>query len=249
MEGIVMLNKLGFIGVIVILSFGLSAIAGAKTLYETDFSKGAGDWDLIAKGGKITLDKDNTAPVHGPDVLILDDTAAIDTTPTLAYIKNLVFTDGIIQILWKDGRLPEDTDGPITARAQNEEFMQSYDFELDTDTGLHVEAGNAPNNQNVIDATKQPNLISTGDWTWMKVRLEGNHLQVKAWLATGKEPDAWNIDWVDPDSTYVKGNVGLRAWSGQCICAYYLVTDLTGALPVEQRGKLSTTWGELKRSY
>jgi len=243
-----MLNKVGFMGIVILLTFGLSVIADAKTLYETDFSKGTNDWDLIAKGGKITLDKDKTAPAHGPDVLIMDDTTASNDNPTLAYIKGFIFKDGIIQVLWKDGRLPEDTDGPITARAQNEDFTQSYDFELDTDTGLHIETGNAANNQTVIDATKQPKLMSTGEWTWMKVRLEGNHIQVKTWLVSEKEPDSWQIDWIDADSTYMEGNVGLRAWSGKCICAYYLVTDLAGYTSVEQKDKLSTTWGELKRT-
>jgi hypothetical protein len=243
-----MLNKIKFISIIITLSFGLSVLAGAKTLYETDFSKGDDDWDLIAKGGKIKLDKDNTAPVHGPDALIMDDTAASSDTPTLAYIKNFIFKDGIIHILWKDGRLPEDTDGPITARAQDEDFQQSYDFELDTDTGLHIETGSAANNDAVINATKVVGLNSTGDWTWIKVRLEGNHIQVKTWLASKKEPDAWQIDWIDLDSTYMEGNVGLRAWSGQLICAYYLVTDLAGYSPVNRQGKLSVIWGELKRS-
>jgi len=242
-----MLNKIEFLCVVTILSFGLVAIVSAKTLYETDFSKGADDWDLMAGGGTIELGKDNSAPNHGPDVLTMDDTLAVAETPTIAYIRDLIFTDGIIQILWKDGRLPEDTDGPISARAQDETFPLSYDIELDTDTGLHIEGGDSPNNQAIIDATKQPDLMSTGEWTWMKVRFEGNHIQVKAWVATKSEPADWQIDWVDTFSTYMEGNVGLRAWSGQLICAYYLVTDL-GGYSVDGQDKLSTTWGKLKCS-
>lgn len=241
-----MLNKIAFMGIVITLFFGLSTFVGAKTLYETKFSNGAKDWNLMAGGGKIELAKDNTAPVHGPDVLIMDDTLAVATTPTIAYIKDLIFTDGIIQVLWKDGRLPEDTDGPISARAQDETFPLSYDIELDTDTGLHIEGGDSPNNQAIIDATKQPDLMSTGEWTWIKARFEGNHIQVKSWLASKSEPDKWQIDWVDPFSTYMQGNVGLRAWSGQLICAYYLVTDLEG-YSVQVQDKLSTRWGELKR--
>lgn len=239
-----MFGKIGFICVAIVLSFGLSVFVSAKTIYETNFSRGANDWDLMAGGGKIELSKDNSAPAHGPDVLIMDDTLANAATPTVAYIKDLIFTDGIIQVLWRDGRLPEDTDGPISARAQNKTFPQSYDLELDTDTGLHIETGDAANNQAVIDATKQPNLMSSGKWTWMKARFEGNHIQIKTWLATDKEPD-WQINWIDNDSTYMEGNVGLRAWSGQLICAYYLVTDLEG-YSVDGRGKLSTIWGGLK---
>jgi hypothetical protein len=164
----------------VFVSFvSLFSIARAATLFEDDFTQGLDNWELTLGGGIIETGNSDP-PEYGPKVLIMDQAAGVNT---LAFVKDLEFTDGIIEILWKDANLPEDADGPLIARKQPAGEAW-YLLELDTDTGFHFDVvGGA----GVIGAGQ----MSTGEWTWLKWRLEGNLLQAKAWLASENEPDAW----------------------------------------------------------
>jgi hypothetical protein len=209
--------------------------AEAVTLFEDDFSGDLGDWELTLGGGTIEIGSSDP-PEYGPKVLIMNQASAVNT---LAVVKDLEFTDGIIEILWRDANLPEDVDGPLIARKQpaGENW---YLLELDTDTGLHFDiVGGA----GVIGAGQ----MSTGEWTWIKWRLEGAILQARAWLAGDAEPGDWELE--IEDATYTSGGVGLRCYSGVMEAAYYRVTDLDGpgGIAVEPEDRLTTTWGEIKR--
>jgi len=155
-----------------------------------------------------------------------------------AIVKDLVFTDGIIEVLWKDANLPEDADGPLLARIQAAEAW--YLLEVDTDTGLHFDVVGGGG---VVGAGQ----MSTGEWTWMKWRLEGTLLKAKAWPAGQDEPGVWELE--IEDATYESGGVGFRCWSGIVEAAYYRVTDLDGPsdVAVEPESVLATTWGGIKQ--
>lgn len=210
------------------------SIAEAVTLFEDDFSGNLDAWELTLGGGTIEIGTSDP-PEYGPNVVIMDQAAGVNT---LAFVIDLEFTDGIIEILWKDANLPEDADGPLIARTQAGEAW--YLFEVDTDTGLHFDVVGGGG---VVGAGQ----MSTGEWTWMKWRLDGPILQAKAWPPGEAEPGDWELE--IEDATYVSGGVGLRCWSGIVEAAYYRVTDLDGPsdVAVEPEGALAATWGGIKR--
>jgi hypothetical protein len=230
--------------------------ASAKTLFEDDFDSGKLDKYILSGAmSKNVKVKASNPPEHGPNVLLMPALPHVDNV--LALVKSLVFKDGIIQVLWADVELPEDTDGPFFFRGQigkgdpNDPkldpkaiFDNSYLVELDTDTGLHVAiiTAGAENIPNQFKAAPQ----STGGWTWIKTQVEGPKIKVKSWLAKEKEPAKWDIE--AEDKTWESGMVGLRAWSGSAEIAYFVVADLAGPTPqaVDPKGKLATTWSKLK---
>jgi hypothetical protein len=219
----------------VFVSFvSLFSIAQAAILFEDDFTQGLDNWELTEGGGTVEIGNSDP-PEYGPKVLIMDQAAGSNT---LAIVKDLEFTDGIIEVLWKDANLPEDADGPLIARKQPEGEAW-YLLELDTDTGFHFDVVGGAGVQGA-------GQMSTGEWTWLKWRLEGPLLQAKAWLAGENEPGTWELE--IQDETYQSGAVGLRVWSGVIQAAYYRVTDLDGPLAVdfEPQRKLTSTWGHLK---
>lgn len=183
-----------FVGIVCLIF--VSIIAEADTLFEDDFSQGLDNWELIEAGGTIETGKGDP-PEYGPDILIMEQAAGVNT---LAVVKELEFTDGIIEILWKDANLPENADGPLIARKQ-EAGESWYLLELDTDTGFHFDVVGG---QGVVGAGQK----SSGEWNWIKWRLEGSLLQAKTWLAGEEEPDAWELEL--EDETYESGGVGLR---------------------------------------
>ena len=95
-------------------SLSLLPIAQAATLFEDDFTQGLDDWELTLTGGTIEIGNSDL-PEYGPKVLIMSQAAGSNT---LAFVKDLEFTDGIIEVLWRDANLPEDADGPLIARKQ-----------------------------------------------------------------------------------------------------------------------------------
>jgi hypothetical protein len=212
----------------------LSSIARAATLFEDDFTQGLDNWELTLAGGTIEIGNGDP-PEYGPKVLIMDQAAGSNT---LAFVKDLEFTDGIIEVLWRDANLPEDADGPLIARKQPAGEAW-YLLELDTDTGFHFDVVGGGGVQGA-------GQMSTGEWTWLKWRLEGPLLKAKAWLASEDEPNAWELE--IEDDTYQSGAVGLRDWSGIAEIAYYRVTDLDGpsSIAVESQRKLTGTWGKIK---
>lgn len=209
--------------------------AEAVTLFEDDFSGDLDAWELILGGGTIETGTSDP-PEYGPKVLIMDQASGVNM---LAIVIDLEFTDGIIEILWKDAGLPEDADGPLIARKQpvGESW---YLLELDTDTGFHFDVVGGGG---VVGAGQ----MSTGEWTWMKWRLEGPILQARAWPPGEAEPGDWELE--IEDTTYESGGVGFRCWSGIVEAAYYRVTDLDGPsdVAVEPEGVLATTWGGIKQ--
>ncbi|HIE25711.1 TPA: hypothetical protein EYP66_00310 [Candidatus Poribacteria bacterium] len=238
-----MTRKNLFILAIVVLLANMIMPAGTKTIFEDDFSGGKLDknWVLVPGAGKIELTKDKP-PEYGPDVMNIDSPSG----NTLAFVKEIdvKFTDGIIEILWIDTRLPEDVDGPLVARAQSMDeagFNQSYLIEWDTDTGLHLDILGGTGVQDPKGS------MSEGDWVWLKFWLEGNELKIKGWKAGEAEPKKWTLEWEDSAKTYESGAVGLRAWSGGAHVAFFRVTDLEGPSAVEPQDKVSVTWGKIKR--
>ena len=224
----------------------LAASAGAGTLFEDDFSAGMDNWEIVGPGD-VDIKTDNSAPAgYGPEVLFMTEPAS--GSDLMAFVKDLNVTDGFYELLWKDVALPEDTDGPMWFRGQDmqagPQTGSGYLVELDTDTGLHIGV--------IKGGTEGPTFtspgaeMSSGDWTWMKVRFEGPNLEVKMWFADEDEPDTWNLETEDP--SFVEGTVGLRCWSGTSHIAYVRVSDLDGPSPeaVVPKRKLTTTWGEIK---
>ncbi|MGB9597493.1 MAG: hypothetical protein ACPL7B_14520 [Candidatus Poribacteria bacterium] len=235
---------------IIFLMIGLLSLclsfADAKTLFEDKFNSGMSNWQVVGPpSGEVDIRNDNSAPAkYGPKVLFMKEPAS--GSDLMAFVKDLIVTDGFYEILWKDAGLPEDTDGPIWFRGQN---MQNgpqggngYLVELDTDTGLHIGV--------IKNGTEGPTFISpgveksSGDWTWMKVQFEGPDIKVKIWSANEGEPAKWNLE--AKDSSFQEGTVGLRCWSGTAHIAYVRISDLKGPTPVEHSGKLANTWGSIK---
>jgi len=220
--------------------------AVAKTLFEDKFSAGMGKWEIVGPG-EVDIIADNSAPAgYGPDVLFM--TEAASGSDLMAFAKDVTVTDGFYELLWKDVGLPEDTDGPIWFRGQDAQGGPSsgngYLVELDTDTGLHI--GVLKNGTEGPTFTSPAAEMSSGDWTWMKVRFEGPSIQVKIWLAGEAEPGTWNLE--AEDASFAEGTIGLRCWSGTAHMAYIRISDLEGPAPgdVEPQAKLAATWGRIK---
>jgi len=216
----------------------------AKTLFEDKFNAGMGKWEIIGPG-EADIKTDNSAPAgYGPDVLFM--TEAASGSDLMAFAKGVFVTDGFYELLWKDVGLPEDTDGPIWFRGQDElsgpNTGNGYLVELDTDTGLHIAViKNATEGPTFTSPAKE---MSSGDWTWMKVRFEGPSIKAKIWLAGETEPNTWNLEAEDP--SFTEGTVGLRCWSGTAHMAYIRISDLEGPKDVEPQAGLATTWGKIK---
>ena len=236
-----------------------SISASAKTLFEDDFSSGDLDGYLIGgtHAGNVEIVESNP-PENGPQTLFMPELPHEDNL--IVAIRDLVITDAIVEILWSDADLPEDADGPLFVRAQIPDgedpndpafdpaplFDNSYLVELDTDTGLHIDiitAGNGNIEDFFVGA-----MLSSVDWTWIKMQVDGPRLKLKAWLAADPEPAEWNIE--GEDESWQEGMVGFRSWSGTVEVAYVRVTDLDGpgggTKAVDPGGKLATTWGGLR---
>ena len=73
-------------------------------------------------------------------------------------------------------------------------------------------------------------------------------MPVKVWKANDREPDSWDIDYVDAAHLWKEGPVGLRIRSGTALVAFYRASDLEGAGPesVDPREKLASKWAEIK---
>lgn len=234
--------------ILISLSFLLCLFlyAQAATLFEDDFKGDLSQWDLIPGNGDIKIVKDDP-PEHGPEVM---EASVASGTNCLAYVKNLTFTDGFIEVLWKDMDWTKDSnmdsDGPIVFRDQNGDFNNCYLIELDQDTGLHI-ATITGGNENTPDNAKKPDVKSTDKWTWIKVRAEGFKFQIKVWDAAEKEPDEWTLEYEDQTKAWDSGRVGIRVWSGRAHIAFFRVSDLEGpSVAVEPNGKLAYTWAGLK---
>ena len=222
-------------------------LSESKTLFETDFSEGFEESKWVVLGNpKIEVIEDRSAPKYGPKVLSVDNDASIMGI----YVKGLVFEDGIIEILWKDVEVLQNTDrdadGPLFARADIEQSVQKkmwvgYVMELDADSGFHMNVGDGAQAP-VLDIL--PDVRSTGEWNWVKWRLEGSLLQLKSWKADEPEPQEWMLE--AEDKSYSSGEVGIQVWSGRIHVAFFRVTDLEGPSPVELRDKLPTVWADVK---
>ncbi|RKY03238.1 hypothetical protein DRP77_06650 [Candidatus Poribacteria bacterium] len=237
---------LKFLVLLVLFLLAAPHIEG-RTLFETDFNEGFDESKWVVLGNpKIEVVEDKTAPRHGPKVLIVDNDASIMGI----YVRDLVFEDGIIEILWRDvdvaGNPDRDADGPLFARADIEQSVQKrmwvgYVMELDADSGFHVNVGDGV--QAPVLAIR-PDLRTTGEWNWIKWRLEGELLQLKTWDADEPEPEEWMLE--ARDNTYSSGEVGIQVWSGKIHVAFFRVTDLEGPHPVGLKGMLPILWSELK---
>ncbi|HIE28481.1 TPA: hypothetical protein EYP66_14470 [Candidatus Poribacteria bacterium] len=222
------------------LVFYAVSIPNAETLFEDDFSAGTTKWEIFAGNGSVDL-KESNPPKYGPKVLSI---RSVDKN-AVAFIKDFSFTDGIIEVLWKDAELPaEDADGPLFARVQAPEHANGYFGELDTDPGLHI--GMLQKGIEKVLA-KGSKLISTADWAWMKFQLDGNQLKIKSWLAFDNEPAQWMVEL--KDDKYQSGKVGIRVHSGTALIAFLRVTDLQGpGFHLVPNAFLTMSWGLIKQS-
>jgi len=212
----------------------------AKTLFEDYFNKGTDRWSFAENAGKFQVKDDSSVPGgYGPEVLNMQ-------TPSdwsAAYVKDVEVTDCIVIALVKDISLPktgEDADQVIIARTQGEtgignETGDALEQDAPDDTGLHLFGGGGQ------DITVNAHH-STGEWTWMMLRLEGNEVKAKVWGFDEPESD-WLVELEEP--VYKSGGVGMGIWSGELHVAYYAVADLEG-LAVDAQNKLIVTWGEVK---
>jgi hypothetical protein len=212
----------------------------AKTLFEDYFNQGTDRWSFAENSGKFQVKNDNSVPAgYGPEVLNMQ-------TPSdwsAAYVKDLEVTDCIVIALVKDISLPktgDDADQVIIARTQDEAGIgnangDALEQDAPDDTGLHLFGGGGQN-------VEVNDHHSTGEWTWMMLRLEGEDVRAKVWGFDEPEPD-WLVELEEP--VYKSGGVGMGIWSGELHVAYYAVADL-GGLAVDTQNKLTATWGEIK---
>jgi len=213
----------------------------ARTLFEDYFNQGTGKWSFVENSGKFQVMNDSSVPGgYGPEVLNMQ-------TPSDwsgAFVKDLEVTDCIVLALVKDISLPKtgaDADQVIIARTQGEtgignETGNALEQDAPDDTGLHLFGGGGQDIQ-VRD------YHSTGEWTWMMLRLEGKQVKAKVWGFNEPEPD-WLIELEEP--VYKSGGVGMGIWSGELHVAYYAVADLEG-FAVDAKSKLMATWGQIKQ--
>jgi hypothetical protein len=106
--------------------------------------------------------------------------------------------------------------------------------------------------------------VKVGEWYWMKAEISDDGLKGKIWPDGEKEPDKWllesKLDFGGPRPP--SGQVGLNGGSSTGAPAAtvvsfdnFAVCDTPNAcvpdalLAVEPAGKLSTTWGALKKRY
>ena len=214
----------------------------AKTLFEDYFNQGTDRWSFVEGAGDFQVKKDSSAPAgYGPEVLCME-------TPSdwaAAFVEHLVVRDCIVIALVKDISLPQtgaDADQVIIARTQNytgigSENGVALEQDAPDDTGLHL-FGSGEQDIQIND------YHSTGEWTWMMLRLEGADVKAKVWAFEEPEPD-WQIELEEP--VYKSGGVGMGIWSGELHVAYFAVADLQG-LAVEPRNKATATWGDVKTS-
>lgn len=225
----------------------LSVSALTKTIFEDDFSGGMDNWTVWGPLD-VEISTDNSAPAeYGPKVLSIPNLQGVLGG---IYVNDLVVDDCILEVLWKDAALPEDADGILMARfdlellegaAGGNAWPQNggYLMELDTDSGFHVnKMGGAEPMAN------EPGRMSTGEWNWIKWRLEGANHKLKTWDVGESEPD-WMIE-ADDQESIESGGVGLEVWSGEATVAYFRVTDLDGPSAVCAKDKLSEIWSRIK---
>lgn len=213
----------------------------AKTLFEDYFNHGTDNWSFAENSGDFQVKKDTSVPAgYGPEVLCMETLSDWSA----AYVKDLEVTDCIVIALVRDISLPktgEDADQVIIARTQGEtgignETGDALEQDAPDDTGIHLFGGGGQDIQ-IND------YHSTGEWTWMMLRLEGEEVKAKVWDFAEPEPD-WLIELEEP--VYKSGGVGMGIWSGELHVAYYGVADLAG-LAVDAQDKLIATWGEIKQ--
>ncbi|MBM3237647.1 hypothetical protein FJZ31_15260 [Candidatus Poribacteria bacterium] len=237
------MTKMRFITLIIVLPyFLLCVLASAKTLFEDNFKKGTDNWELIPGQGKIEIGK-GSPPEYGPNVFLASSPGGTDT---LAFVKDFTFTDGIIDVLWRDKEIAEggvddrEADGPLITRMQAKDLTKGCLVEFDKGDGLHFDILGGSG----VLPPRGPQ--SGGKWNWLRWRLEGDLLQVKFWEPGKNEPKVWVIE--VKDTTYKSGFVGLRAWSVTVEAAYYRISDLDGpSFAVEFQDKAPIVWGRIKR--
>jgi hypothetical protein len=194
----------------------------ANLLFEDDFQKGLDKWELITAGGTIQIIGTDKPPAYGPKVLRVESPGSVNI---MAFIKDLKIKDALIEILWKDAALPEDTDGPLVARvsnpvAANDPSFNGYLLELDTDTGLHFSSIRGGTETTLVTSGSK----STGEWVWIKWYLKGPDLKAKWWPFGQPEPDKWEIETTNAD--WQEGLVGIRCWSGVAHVAYIRISKI-----------------------
>jgi hypothetical protein len=238
----------------VFLTLGL-AVAGAQAradaLFVDNFDKGLGNWEHVGDG-EINIVEDRTAPAFGPEVLRLENSGA---SSCIAYLNDLLFTDGVITYLLKDMDMDRglefDCDGPGFARLSQEKelipinsaFPTGYTIELDLDAGFHIIWGdNGDGGDIVINA----NIKTPGKWTWVKFSLMGDELKGKTWPAGREEPAKWQLE--GKDKRYSEGAVAMRVWSGIMHLSHIRINDRDEPYIAVQpgAGKLAVTWGAMK---
>jgi hypothetical protein len=214
--------------------------AEARTLFEDYFNQGTGRWSFAENSGNFEVKNDSSVPGgYGPQVLCME--TASDWSG--AFVEDLEVTDCIVIALVKDISLPEtgdDADQVIIARTQGEtgigsETGNALEQDAPDDVGIHL-FGSGDQDIQIND------YHSTGEWTWMMLRLEGTDVRAKVWGFDESEPD-WLIEL--EETVYKSGGVGMGIWSGELHVAYFAVADLIG-LGVEMRGKMIATWGKMK---
>lgn len=106
--------------------------------------------------------------------------------------------------------------------------------------------------------------VEVGKWYWMKAEISQDGFKGKIWPEKDQEPDKWLLEsGFDFGAVRtVSGNVGLNGGSntgtGKTLVSFddfaifekskeATPSDIAKALAISTQGKLTTTWGELKR--
>ncbi|MBN1351654.1 beta-galactosidase [candidate division KSB1 bacterium] len=227
-------QKLRFTSPILLLILGVLTIntALSQGIVE-DYFDNLTNWNMLLNGGEARIVSDTTAPAGFGDRVL-----RLRGNQPIAFLKNFVLVDGVMQVLWKDIQPEEeDSDGVLLARAQNPFIDKSdavpsgkahYWVEQDYDFGfqlkLHDSRGQDLTVAEINDDSKITGAWNTSGWVWQKLMVKGDSLKAKFWSAESNEPKTWQL--AMQNSALPFGLAGLKLWSGYAHIAYFRIESL-----------------------
>jgi hypothetical protein len=73
--------------------------------------------------------------------------------------------------------------------------------------------------------------FGSGDWVWIRARIDGYRIKAKAWEFGYSEPGPWQVDWTDLGSLYANGWIGLNGNDTDFYCDIFCYDVTAGTVP------------------